>query len=117
MTSSFSKKVLIELGELDRLQQLQHRDYWPELQSMARLKNHINDIMSRKNLSAEERLNLISGEQIYFDKLKKETGVLSGTLPAQAAPAPPPPTPSVLPIVQAKKALDRTMRLRMQKKI
>ena len=82
MTSSFSKKVLIEQGELDRLQQRQLRDYSPELQSMAHLQNHIRNIMSRKNLSAEERLNLISGEQIQFDKLKKETGVLSGTLPA-----------------------------------
>ena len=105
MTSSFSKKVLIEQGELDRLQQRQLRDYSPELQSMARLQNHIRDIMSRKNLSAEERLNLISCEQIQFDKLKKETGVLSGTLPAQAAPAPQPPTPSVLLKVQAEKGI------------
>ena len=102
MTSSFSKNVLIEQGELDRLQQRQIRDYSPELQSMARLQNHIRDIMSRENLSAEERLNFISGEQIYFDKLKKETGVLSGALPVQAAPAPQPPTPSVLTKVQAK---------------
>ena len=64
MTISFSKKVLIEQGELDRLQQRQLRDYSPELKSMARLQNHIRDIMSRKNLSAEGRLNLISGEQI-----------------------------------------------------
>ena len=67
MTSSFSKKVLIEQGELDRRQQRQLRDYSPEFQSMARVHNHIRDIMSRKNLSAEERLNLISGEQIHFD--------------------------------------------------
>ena len=73
MTSSFSKKVLIEQGELDRLQQRQLRDYSPELQSMARVQNYIRDIMSRKNLSAEERLNLISEEQIQFDKHKKET--------------------------------------------
>ena len=73
MTSSFSKKVLIEQGELDRLQQRQLCDYSPELQSMVRLQNHIRDIMSRKNLSAEERLNLISEEQIQFDKHKKET--------------------------------------------
>ena len=105
MTSSFSKKVMIEQGELNRLQQRQLRDYLPELQSMARLQNHIRDIMSRKNLSADERLNLISGEQIQFDKLKKETGVLSGTLPAQAATAPPPLSPSVLPKVQDEKGI------------
>ena len=105
MTSSFSKKVLIEQGELDRLQQRQLRDYSPELQLMARLQNHIRDIMSRKNLSAEERLNLISGKQIQFDKLKKETGVLSGALPAQATPAPQPPTPAVLPKVLAEQGI------------
>ena len=69
---------------------------------MARLQNHIRDIMSRKNLSAKERLNLISGEQIQFDKLKKKTGVFSGALPVQAAPAPQPQTLSVFPKVQAK---------------
>ena len=105
MTSSFSKKVMIEQSELDRFQQRQLRNYSPELQSMARLQIHIRDIMSSKNLSAEERLNLISGEQIQFDKLKKETKVLRGTLPARAAPAPPPPTPSVLPRVQAENGI------------
>ena len=44
--------------------------------------------MSRKNLFAEDWLNLITGEQIQFVKLKKETGVLNGALPGQAAPAP-----------------------------
>ena len=53
MTSSFSKNVLIKKSELDRLLQRQLRDYSPELQLMARLQNHIRDIMSRNNLSAE----------------------------------------------------------------
>ena len=105
ITSSFFKQVLIEHGELDRLQQRPLRDYSPELQSMARLQNHIRNIMSRKNLFAEERLNLISGKQIQFDKLKKETGVLIGTLPAPSVPAQPSPTPSVLPKVQAEKGI------------
>ena len=39
MTSSFTKKILIEQAELDRLQQRQLRDYSPELQAMARLQN------------------------------------------------------------------------------
>ena len=51
--------------------------------------------MSLKYLSAEERLNLISGEQIQFDKLKKKTRVLSGAKPAIVAPAIQPPTPAV----------------------
>ena len=61
--------------------------------------------MSRENLSAEERLNFISGEQINFDNLKKETGVLNGALPDKAAPAPQPPTPSVLSTVLAEKGI------------
>ena len=105
MTSSFSKKVLIKQGELDSLQQRQLRDYSPELQSMARLQNHIRDIMSRRNLFAKEQLNLISGDQIQFYKLKKETGVLSGAQPAQAAPPPPPPAPPVFHKILAEKGI------------
>ena len=80
MTNSYTKKILIEQAELDRLQQRQQRDYSPELQAMGRLLNEIRDIMANKKLSAEERMNMISGLQIRFDKLKKEIGVLSGAL-------------------------------------
>ena len=52
---------------------------------MARLLNTIRDIMARKQLTAEKRMNIISGLQIRFNKLKKETWVLSCVLPAQAA--------------------------------
>ena len=46
--------------------------------------------MANKKLTAEERLNSISDRQIRFDKLKKETGVLSGALRARPALEPPP---------------------------
>ena len=105
ITNSFTKKILIEQGELDRLQQRQLRDYSPELQAMGRLLNDIRDIMESKKLSAEERMNMISGLQIRFDKLKKETGVLSGALPVQAVPAPPLPAPAVLPKILAEKGI------------
>ena len=75
MTNSFTKKIMIEQAELDRLQQRQLRDYSPELQAMGRLLNDIRDIMARKKLSAEERMNMISGLQIQFDKLKKNWSV------------------------------------------
>ena len=71
--SSFSKKVLIEQAELDRLQQRQLREYLPYLQAMVRLLNNMMDIKANKKLNAEERLNSISGLQIQFNKLKKET--------------------------------------------
>ena len=102
---SFSKKVLIEQAELDRLQQRQIRDYSPELQTMVRLQNQMRDIMARKKLTAEERINLISELQIRFDKLKKETGVLSGAMPPQAAPEAPPPPPGDVPNILAAKGI------------
>ena len=43
------------------------------------------DITANKKLNAEELLNSISGLQIQFDKLKKETGLLSGAIKPQLA--------------------------------
>ena len=82
---SFSKKVLIEQAELDRLQQRQLREYSPELQAMLRLLYNMKDITANKKLNAEKRLNSISGFQIQFDKLKKDTGLLSGAIQPQVA--------------------------------
>ena len=51
-------------------------------------------------------MNMISGLQIRFDKLKKETGVLSGALPVQVVFAPPGlPAPAVLPKILAEKGI------------
>ena len=105
MTSSFSKKVLIEQAELDRLQQRQIREHLPELQAMARMLNNMRDIMANKNLTAEERLNSISDMQIRFDKLKKETGVLSGEFSARPALEPPPAAPQMQLKVLAEKGI------------
>ena len=71
---------------------------------MGRLLNDIRDIIASTKLSAEEKMNMISGLQIRFDKLKK-TGVLSGALPAQAVPAQPLPGPAVLPKILAEKGI------------
>ena len=97
MTNSFTKKIHIEQAELGRYQQRQLRDYSLKLQALGRLLNDIRNIMARKKLSAAKRMNMISCLQSRFDKLKKETGVLSGALPAQAVAAPLPPAPAVLP--------------------
>ena len=64
MTSSFSKKVLIEQAELDRLKQRQLREHSPKLQAMVRILNNMRDITANKKLIAKEWLNLISGLQI-----------------------------------------------------
>ena len=105
MTKSFTKKILIKQAVLDRLQQRQFCDNSPELQAMGRLLNNIRDIIASKKLSAEERMNMISGLQIRFDNLNIGTGVLSGALPIQAGFAPPPPAPAVLPKILAEKGI------------
>ena len=105
MISSFSKKVLIEQAELDSLQQLQIREHSPELQAMARLINNMRDIMANNKLIVEERLNSIFNMQIRFDKLKKETGVLSGALPARPALEPPTAAPQMQLKVLAEKGI------------
>ena len=103
MTSSFSKTVLIEKAEIDRLQQRQLCEHSPELQAMVRLLNNMRNITANKKLTAEEQLNSISGLQIQFDKLKKETGLLSGTMPPQVALEAPPAVWPVQPKVQVDK--------------
>ena len=105
MTNSFTMKILIKQAELDYLQQRQLCDFSPELQVMGRLLNDIRDIMARTNLSAEERMNMIFSLQIRFDKLKKETKVLSGALPAQAVSEPPLPAPAVVFKILAEKGI------------
>ena len=105
MISSLSKKVMIEQAELDRLQQRQIREHSPELQPMARLLNNMKDIMANKKLTAEERLKSISDMQNRFDKLKKETGVLSGALPTRPALEQPPAAPQMQLKVLAKKGI------------
>ena len=72
---------------------------------MGRLLNDIRDIMARKKLFAEKQMNMISGQQIRFDKLKI-IGVLNNALLAQAVPAPPPPpAPAVLPKILITKGI------------
>ena len=105
MTSSFSKKVLIEQAKLDRLQQRQLREHSAELQVMVRLLNNIRDMTANKKLTAEEQLNSISGLQIQFDKLKKETGLLSGTMSPQGAFEAPPAALPVQPKILADKGI------------
>ena len=105
MTSNFSKKVLIEQAELDRLQQHQLREHSPELQAMVRLLNNMRDIIRNKKLISEQRVNLISILQIQFDKLKKETGILSGAIPPQIAREATLATPPMMPMVVADKGI------------
>ena len=56
---------------------------------MTRLLYNKRDINANNKLIADKRLNSISDMQIRFDKLTKETGVLSATLIAKPAREPP----------------------------
>ena len=79
--NSYVKTVLIEQGELDRLQQRQIRDDSPELHNMAVLRKQIAEVWSENGMSADAKLSLLSTYQTRFDKLQKDIGMLStGTL-------------------------------------
>ena len=106
MTSSLSKKVLIEQAELDRLQQRQLHEHSTELQARVRLLNNMREITANKKRTAEERLNLISGMQIQFDKVKKEIWLLSGAIPHQVAREAPPTAWPMQPKVIADKGIE-----------
>ena len=72
---------------------------------MVRVLNNMRDITANKKLIAEERLNLISGLHIQFDKLKKKTGLLRGAIPTQVALEAPPAARPVHPEVLADKGI------------
>ena len=79
--NSYVKTVLIEQTELDCLQQRQIRDYSPELHNMAVLRKQIDEVLSKKGMSADAKLSLLSTYQTRFDKLQKDIGMPStGTL-------------------------------------
>ena len=61
--------------------------------------------MANKNLTAEELLNSIFDMQIRFDKLNKETGVLSGALPARPTLEPHPAAPQMQLNILAEKGI------------
>ena len=96
---------MIEQAELDRLQQRQLREHSPKLQAMVRLLNNIRDITANKTLTAKKRLNSISGLQIQFDKLKEDTGLLSGAIPPKIALEAPTTFRPVQPTVEADKGI------------
>lgn len=83
--SNFIKKILVDKGEYDRLQQQQLREFQPQLQNMAELRNKIVKIHGNRGMSDDAKVSLLSVFQTRFDKLQKETGLPStGTLTASS---------------------------------
>ena len=105
LRSCVSKKVLIEQAELDCLQQRQLQEYSLELQTMVRLLKNFIEITANNKLNAEKRLNSICGLQIQVDKLRNETGLLSGAIQPQVAHEPHPATRPVQPKVLTDKSI------------
>ena len=64
-------------AELDRMQQRQLKEYSSELHFLARLQTHMAETLARKDLSIEQKLQLLSSSQSRFDKLRLDTGVVS----------------------------------------
>jgi hypothetical protein len=73
--SSFSKKVLVEKQELDRMQQRQLKDFSPKQHSFAHLRTKIAKTLARKDLGAKQKLQIFNNYQSRFDKLQRETRV------------------------------------------
>ena len=86
----FLKQVLVEQGELDRLRERQIRDYSPEIRSMVKIQDEIQQILLRTDLSPQQKLDLLSVPQSRFDHLKAETNTLQGQT-ASASPEVPKP--------------------------
>ena len=82
--SRFIKRVLIDQAELDRLRARQLRKYSPEIQTMARLQDQIINILGQVDLTADEKLSMISSSDSRFSKLRGQTQILPAiTAPSQ----------------------------------
>ena len=83
--SNFVKKVLVAKGELERLQQVQLREYSSPVSHMGDLHTIITQVLGDKHMSAEVKRKLLATYQTQFDKLQRDTGLLSGTASASGA--------------------------------
>ena len=76
----------------------------------------MRDITANKKPTVAQRLNSISGLQIQFDKLKKETGLLCGAIPLQVAFESPLAARPVQPKVLADKGIEAEIEPKMKSK-
>ena len=83
--SNFVKKVLVAKGELERLQQAQLREYSSPVRHMGDLHTMITQVLGDKHMSPEVKRKLLATYQSQFDKLQRDTGLLSGTASASGA--------------------------------
>lgn len=81
---SFQKYFLLSQEEMERIRTKQLRDYNPQLTSMARVQEKLEDAQLRKDLPPETKLKEVAQLQNRFDELK--TG-MQNLLPKTEAPA------------------------------
>ena len=74
--SRFIKRVLIDQAELDRLRARQLREYFFEIQNMARLQDQVINILGREDLNSDEKLSMISSIDSRFSKLRGQIQIL-----------------------------------------
>ena len=65
-SKSYVKIVRVDEAELDRLQQRQLREYYPELASLSRLKSDMDNILRCSRLSPQEKLTRLAALQGRF---------------------------------------------------
>ena len=75
--SNYFKNVLIEKGELDRLQQRQIREFLPEVHNMAYIRSRMALILDNKNIPADTKLSLLNTIHTQFEKLHKDISLPS----------------------------------------
>lgn len=88
---TYRRLTLIAEDELARLRQRQVRDYNPTLATMAQIQDEMTQTLARKDLSAEQKLKLLSAAQSRFQQLKSDiapptaTRVVEATVAAESA--------------------------------
>ena len=66
----------------ERLQQAQLREYSSPISHIGDLHTMITQVLGDKNISNEVKRTLIATYESQFEKLQRDTGILSGSTPA-----------------------------------
>ena len=73
------------MGKLERLQHVQLREYSSLVSYMGDFHTMVTQVFGDKHMSAEVKRKILATYQTQFEKLRKDTGLLSGTAPAAGA--------------------------------
>lgn len=85
--STTRKMLLLDQAEVERLRQRQLKEYDPTLGAMARATMEIEEVLTNRNLTDEDKLQLLGSLQERFRKLKATLGPVPVVSPVVVAPA------------------------------